>query len=144
MATRTKAPEVAAPIENLPEAWDATGVVELAGFDLVDKKELLDVPFLITSVQFSTNERKIEYVYIDALRADGSAFQFNDSSSGVRAQLVRYLESVDQGAVIETGDPYDVRIACMKGLRFSEYEVKDERGRAKTARTYYLTQSGKK
>jgi hypothetical protein len=144
MATPRKVAQPAI-IPNLPSAWDAEGVEQLDGYDLIDKNELIGKPFLVTNIRFTTNERGVEYVYVDALDAAGDPFQFNDSSStGVREQLVRHLTDRDKAGAVETGEDVPVRLAFFNGLRKSEYYVKDERGRDKLTRTYYLTLSGKR
>ena len=128
---------------HLPTAWNTSD--QLDGLDLVDKAELVGKPFRITGVSFETNQRGVSYVYVDAEDADGEGFTFNDSSSGVRAQIVQHLTKTGQDAVIDQpGDVLTLSLVIPRGLRVSEYEVKDERGKAKTARTYYLTTSGKR
>lgn len=119
-----------------------TDVVELEGVAPRDKAELLDVPFLMTGVWFETNARGIEYVYVEGRLADGETFTINDSSTGIKAQVEQYLASI--GKVPAPGEIVDLNVLISKGLRVSEYEIKDERGRDKKARTYYLTTNGKR
>jgi len=123
-------------------AW-GTDVEVLEGVDLLDKSELIGKPFLITGVWFETNKHGIEYAYVEGMFENGVTFEFNDSSSGVRAQLITYLE--DRNRMPASPDEIvSLKLAIMKGLRVSTFEVVDVRGRAKTARTYYLTMSGAK
>lgn len=144
MATSKTNTPVQTTIPNLPTAWDAEGVVQLDGFDIVDKKDLIGKPFLITGLEFKPGANGVEYVYVDALDAAGAPFQFNDSSSGVRAQLVRFVGDIGKADAVTSGELVSVRVAILGGLRVSEFEVKDERGRDKLAKTYYLTLSGKR
>lgn len=114
----------------------------LDGLELLDKAELVDRPFLIEGVWFETGARAVEYVYVQGQLENGRQFTFNDSSSGVFRQIESYL--LTKGHKPEIGQTVPVRLVIPKGLRFSEYEVRDERGREKKAKTYYLTTSGKK
>lgn len=124
---------------NAPAAWGKDAFDVLTGTDLVDKAELVNKPFLITTVQFKMNDRKVESVLITALDVDGTPFSFSDSSStGVRAQLAQYLVDSDNAAVIETHEPLVLRLAVMLGLRVSEYDATNERGKTVKAKTYYL------
>ncbi len=125
---------------TLPAAWnDATA---LEGVDLVAKQELIGVPFLITAVWFETNKSGVEYSYVEAEHADGTPFTFNDSSTGVRAQLIEHLERIGKGDAREDGTVLPLRLVVPRGLRVSEFEVTDERRRTKMAKTFYLTTAG--
>lgn len=128
---------------QFPEAW--ADAEELAGYDLIDKYELIGVPFMIRGVRFETNKRGINFVYIDAETADGNAITFNDSSTGVRQDIVTYLTEKGREAIVDTGERLPVAILVRKGLRVSEFETPvEERGRTvmKKARVFYLTKSG--
>jgi hypothetical protein len=128
---------------QFPESW--ADAEELAGYDLIDKYELIGVPFMIRAVRFETNKRGINFVYVDAERADGSAITFNDSSTGVRQDVVNYLTEKGKEAAIDTGERTPVAILVRRGLRVSEFETPvQERGREvmKKARVFYLTKSG--
>lgn len=121
-----------------PESWNDAEVIE--GVDLVDKAELLGMPFLITSVEFTENAQGVNFVYVSAENVDGNRFQFNDSSTGVRQQVAHKLTQLGRDAVIESGGQVDLRLIVPRGLRVSEYLVKDRgTGKSKMARTYYLT-----
>lgn len=127
---------------STPEAWGDVDFIE--GADLVDKAELVGKSFLITGIRFEKNSRGIEYVYVEAEDEAGEEFDFNDSStSGVKAQLMTYLESRGATVNVESGEVHDVKIAVPRGLRVSTYEVQDMRGKTKTAKTYYLTGGGR-
>jgi hypothetical protein len=130
-----------------PAHWNDAEVLD--GLAIVAKTELIDQPFRITGVQFETGKSNdISYVYVDGEFTNGETFTFNDSSSGVRAQVVEYLKARGRDAVVDTGAYEPLNVIIPRGLRYSEYDVNvaDERGRfiSKTARTYYLTTSGKR
>lgn len=125
-----------------PEEWGSAD--QLDGLELVDKHTLKGVPFRITAVTFATNQRGVSYVYVDGENLLGEPFSFNDSSSGVRAQIVAYLTSKGQDSAVDTGITVPVSLVIPRGLRISEFEVQDEKNRSKMARTFYLTTSGKR
>jgi hypothetical protein len=127
---------------NVPGVWGTAE--ELTGIELVDKAELIGVPFCITAVWFTENQRSIEYAYVEGMRVDGTVFTFNDSSSGVKAQIESILQGKGVDTVPTEEAPYEFRLIIPKGLRKSEYEVKDERQRTKIAKTYYLTTNGQR
>lgn len=137
MPPRQKATEESRPVTPWGQDVDI-----LDGLQLKDKAELVGEPFLIEKVWFETSQRSVEYVYIQAQLRDGTEFTFNDSSTGVYRQVESYL--VSKGHKPEIGQEVDVRLVIPDGLRFSEYDIKDERGRDKRAKTYYLTTSGKR
>lgn len=114
----------------------------LDGLELIDKAELLGKPFMIESVWFETGARTVEYVYVQAQFENGAGFTFNDSSSGVFKQIEAFLRG--KGSKPEIGQVVPLRLVIPSGLRVSEYEVRDERGREKKSKTYYLTTSGKR
>lgn len=125
--------------------WDTAA--PLPGLDLMDKGELVGKEFLITNVWFETNKRQVNYAYVDGEFRDGTAFNFNDSGTGVRAQLIAHLlktNAIGSDDVPSDGTMFDVAILAPKGLRVSSFDVVDERGQTKKARTYYLTMSGQR
>jgi hypothetical protein len=130
------------PYDKWAEVWGTAE--ELTGVDLLDKAELVGIPFCITAAWFTENQRGIEYVYVEGMKEDGTVFTFNDSSSGVKAQIENILKNRGIDAVPTEDAPYDFRLIIPKGLRKSEYEVKDERQRTKIAKTYYLTTNGQR
>lgn len=120
--------------------WDNADVI--GGRDLLDKSELVGVEFLITGLRFERSTRNgVKFVYVTAERRDGTEFEFNDSSNyGVRRQLTQYLEKKGIEPNYDNPDEvHQVNILVPRGLRVSEFEVKDDRGRTKDARIYYLT-----
>ncbi len=138
--------------QSLPSAWNDAEVMD--GLELTEKATLVGKPFLITAVQFTETVRQsddaiISYVYVDAIDTNDQPFTFNDSSSGVRSQLVEYVRSKGLADVIESHAVTAVRLVAPNGLRVSEYdqEINDPRtGRptVRRARTFYLTTSGKR
>jgi hypothetical protein len=111
--------------------------------DLLDKAELIGVPFLLTGIKWTINDRDIIIVWVEGEREDHSTFTFTDTSTGVRAQIEAYA-AVKGISTDANGDWHDVRLIAPKGLRVSTYTVKDERQKDREARTYYLTTSGKR
>lgn len=129
--------------DELTTQWvDGTAATMLEGMDLVDKAELVGVKFRITGVKQTIGARDIAYVYVEGEREDGTPFNFNDSSSGVREQLEGVLKRMGKADVLD--EWVDVSIVAPKGLRVSEYEVKDERNRARMSKTYYITTAGRR
>lgn len=124
-------------------AWAGSDAEFIGGADLRDKTELIGLPFRITGVFFTRNEKGIEYANVEATDKDGEEFDFIDSSTtGIKHQLSTFL-SLKGVTPAFNGDVYDVNIVCPKGLRVSEYEVQDMRGNTKLAKTYYLTSGGR-
>lgn len=120
----------------IPPVFQDFDVIE--GFDPVDKATLVGVPFGITAVRFRTSERSVVFAEVEIINADGEPAAMIDSSSGVRDQLRVYMHGKNMD-VSATTEWQDVRLFVPNGLRVSEYEVKDERGQDKHAKTYYLT-----
>ena len=124
---------------EIPAAWgDADTIETLTGIDLIDKAELVNVPFLIEEVSFRTSATDVDTVWITAQNVEGDLFQFTDSSTGVRKQLVKYFEDKNQAGAVDTDEPIPMRLAVPKGLRVSKYP-KMIRGKEQTVKTYYLT-----
>lgn len=129
-----------ANVPAMPTAWGSEPIEQFSGHDLTDKSDLIGVPFLIIGAEIERNEgRDYDVAYVYALDVNGTEFEFSDTSStGVRHQV--------QGLIAEKGgDPapgagfQKLRIACMKGLRISEFEIRDEdTGKKRMAGTYYL------
>lgn len=126
------------------------------GYALADKKDLLGLPFIITGVTFRyarVNDKKeaVDYVSLEAVTMHNAAIVLNDGSTGVRRQVVQYLQSlgaidegVDADAVVATDPETPIEfdlvnasdlhpLRCPRGLRKSDYE--NEFG---AATTYYL------
>jgi hypothetical protein len=124
--------------------WAGPDAEFIGGADLRDKAELVDLPFKITGVRFEKSAKNVEYVYVEAEDQAGDEFDFNDSSnSGVKQQIITYLEAKEVAWDYTSGVVHDVNLVIPKGLRVSTYEVTDNRGKPKTAKTYYLTSGGR-
>lgn len=122
--------------QALPEAFAGFDTIE--GFDPIDKATLVGQPFGITGVRFRTNDRSVVFAEVEVVDANGAQYGLNDSSTGIRQQLSDYLAA--KGLPVSGNTEWqDVQLYVPRGLRVSEYEVQDERGRAKQAKTYYLT-----
>lgn len=133
----------------LPRDWQTDEILD--GLELVDKAELLGNPFRITGCRFELNANNVSLCYIDAQRIDGTGFTFQDSSTGVRAQLVKYLNDKGLDAGIETGEYIEFVLVAPNGLRKSDYETPARTpsgavipGKVRQGTTYYLTTSGKR
>lgn len=134
----------------LPAAWQNDEVLE--GLDIVDKSKLTDVPFRVLGCVFKSNNEGVSICYIDAERADGYQFTFLDSSTGVRAQIVKYLtEKGMDAAVSNEGEYVEFKLVAPEGLRLSEYDIpvrlpngNPVPGKFRQARTYYLTTNGER
>lgn len=112
--------------------WDSDADI-LEGEEPIDKAELIGVPFLITRVDFSHTERYSK-AEVFAQTEDGKEFYFVDGSTGVRVQLIKYIEDRFAVAVDEEAGSYDMRLLIFKGLRVSKYL----RDNGAPAQTYYL------
>ena len=131
--------------ENGPLTWDGdlswddaddlgTDVFQ-GGFSVVKKAALVGKAFLIGGLSFRKGEFG-NYVTARAVNKKNEEFIFNDGSTGVYRQLVKYL--AEKGEVIPDTDPegmYTVRLKVQGGLRVSNYEHK---ATGKTSATYYL------
>jgi hypothetical protein len=128
---------------KLPATWSDAEVLD--GLTIVDKADLIGVPFRITGVAFRMNAREVSIVEIDAERVDGSTFTFADSSTGVRRQIVELLNSKGKEANDVTGEYHSLNVVAPEGVRVSEFMITDqETGKQRAAKTYYLTTSGKR
>jgi hypothetical protein len=140
MAT-TKTTASATPAPTTAK-WNGAEAEVLAGVDLKDKAELVDVPFLMTGIKNTVNTERggILYAWIEGETEDGERFTFNDSGKGIRAQVDTYLDGKGKAGVMD--EWIDCNVVAPKGLRVSRFETKDERGRDVQAKTYYITTSG--
>ncbi len=134
---------------NLPTDWSDAEVLE--GLDILDKSQLVGVPLRITGCIFQPSNQGVSICYIDAEREDGYAFTFLDSSTGVRAQLVKRLTEKGLDAAVQTGEYVELNLVAPNGLRLSTYMIDEKgpngqplRGKQREAKTYYLTTSGRR
>jgi hypothetical protein len=137
-----ESPITAPAAAGFPAAWGSPDEIDVfAGHDLTEKKELVGVPFLITGAEIERNEeRGYDMAYVYAIDVNGTEFEFSDSSNtGVRTQVQAYMLEKNLNPAPGAGhQPF--RLACMKGLRVSEFKVTDEEtGKNRNAAVYYLT-----
>lgn len=126
---------------SVPSAFDGFDVIE--GFDPIEKDQLIGEPFGITGVRFRQNEQKIVFAEVETVNADGEQAAFQDASTGVRDQLIKFL--TDQGIKDwQNGEWHDIKLFVPRGLRVSKYEWRDKSdGKVKQAKTFYLTTAGR-
>jgi hypothetical protein len=134
MAKETARAEVVKIGGMIPETWeDLTAVFgdleELQGdpWEMVDKDRLVATPFVIADFYFSEGDYGT-FSIIKVLDESNKKMVFIDGSTGVNAQLQEYAAKHERrgGLVVK------------RGLRVSEYEYEDEKGRSIPAKTYYL------
>lgn len=149
MATaKTTTPDAATQPANFAELM--SNVDRLAGNDLRDKGELVDVPFVITQVYFRVNDSGVSYACVTGINESNEVFDFIDSSStGVRQQLIEYLHDVRgiQSVGMSDGVIHHVQLFAPRGLRVSEFEVNTNKGAGKPvikfAKAYYITKGSR-
>lgn len=114
-----KALEDGMPRANAEDVWGD-------GFQQIDKEELIGVPFVIVSWTFSKSKKfsNAEFVTVRVVTQDNRKLFFTDGSTGIYKQL----KNIPQPGVL----------LCEYGLRKSEYDYKDEKGKVTRARTYYF------
>jgi hypothetical protein len=139
-ATPPAAPAAPAAPFNFNDLVKKAEVIE--GFDIMDKAELIGVEFVITGVWFASGARNVGYAYMNGVKRDGSKFTFNDSSSGIKAQITDMMTKMGKSTAYDTGEVLEVLIHIPRGVRVSEYEIKDVNNKDRKARTYYLTTGG--
>ena len=105
------------------------------GFTLVEKDKLLGVPFVLidytvhtSSTNFDENGEGLKFVTVRCVTQEDKRVAFNDGSTGVARQLRDLAAREIYGGIYVQG-----------GLRSSEYEVTDDKGRKSSATTYYLS-----
>lgn len=134
-----------------PKTW--ANADQLDGYDFVDKAELVGEPFRITSIEMYHNNTGILFANVQAEKRNGDPFAFNDSSTGVLAQLSDYLTKrlgLIDGETPTEGTVYPVSLVAPRGLRVSVFGITkdsepvsaDDSRAVRKARTYYLTTSG--
>lgn len=116
------------------EVIDAAKVIG-DGFTLTDnKRQLIDVPFLIVDYRFSKSDKfkdengePLEFATVRLITKNDQKLIVNDGSTGIRDQLKQINNG--QSSVVWVG----------RGLRVSEYTYTDEKGRQSEAETFYLS-----
>ncbi len=95
MVAQSRSNDLAVPMQNLGDlSFDelmAQELDETRGHDLIDKDELVGIPFVITSFTFRESDMAaVEYVSVEAITRDNQRIVFNDGSTGIRRDLVNY------------------------------------------------------
>ena len=122
-------------------AENVYGTVQLSsevlgdGFTLVEKDKLVGVPFVLidytvhtSTTNFDENGEGLKFVTVRCVTQEDKRVAFNDGSTGVARQLRDLAAREIYGGIYVQG-----------GLRASEYEVTDAKGRKSSATTYYLS-----
>lgn len=138
--------------QSFAELVKGTAVVE--GRTLRDKETLIGVPHIITAVSFRPVDakNKRDFVSVEATDVTDMAIVYNDGGTGIRRQIVGYLQAqgqlpqdMDPDSMIATNGAESVTfelsndgsgiptLAAPRGLRVSDYV--SEFG---PAQTYYL------
>lgn len=108
-------------LDFVPRSWDeiADSIGELVIFQgspykVVEKKELIGVPFVITDLRFYWSSRyDSPVVAVCCLTQNDDLLVFNDGSTGIFEQCKQMAASSGKKA----------GIMCPNGLRVSEYKV---------------------
>lgn len=119
---------------------DAYGVETVesygTGFEPIDKRQLVDVPFVIVQYGFHKGDYG-DYVFVHAVTKRNEKVIFSDGSvkSGIARQLADIaVEREKMGRDTRAG------ILVARGLRISEYDYTDPgTGEVRPAETYYLS-----
>ena len=105
------------------------------GFTLVEKDKLVGVPFVLidytvhtSTTNFDENGEGLKFVTVRCVTQEDKRVAFNDGSTGVARQLRDLAAREIYGGIY-----------VQNGLRVSEYEVTDDKGRKSSATTYYLS-----
>lgn len=108
---------------------DLIDINELEPREQFDKDDLVNVPFIVTSVKLHmTGDFGTPWVVVELKTATNKVGWFTDGSTGVAQQLLR----------IHTINPSAKAIKVPYGLTKSEYNTEDASGRPIRAYTYYL------
>lgn len=107
------------------------------GFEVVDKKTLINSPFIILSIHFADGDytnpdgTPQKFGIIRAMTKDGRKVVITDGSqkSGLKVQMKKLAASPNGG----------VGVVAEDGLIVSEYDYFDDKGVKAPARTYYLS-----
>ena len=102
------------------------------GFGVVDKKDLVGVPFVILDWKFAEGEYGQDFAIVRAVTKDDRKVIFTDGSekSGIRPQVKDFEAKGSTGGIL-----------CPKGLTVSEYVYVNDKGEKSPSKTYYFTQA---
>ena len=109
-----------------------------AGFTVVDKARLLNVPFVILEWRFNSSElNDAGFVSLSVVTKNGDKWIINDGSTGILQQLIRVTRVRRQRkhATPQNG------LAVPAGLSVSNYKFTDAEGKERPASTFYLNES---
>ena len=109
-----------------------------AGFTVVDKARLLNVPFVILEWRFNASElNDAGFVSLSVVTKNNDKWVINDGSTGILQQLIRITRVRRQRkhATPQNG------LAVPAGLSVSNYKFTDAEGKERPASTYYLNES---
>lgn len=120
-----------ASFEDALRVFESVGVVETETYEITDKAELVNVPFIITEWKYGKEMKYGEtpWVVCEGITKDDKRFLFTDGSTGIAQQLVDILEAKGRSKGILVG----------RGLVRSDYTYMDESGKEIPATTYYLS-----
>lgn len=109
------------------------------GYTVVEKSSLLNVPFLILSweegknVKFENDGKPAGFTIVRGVTQNNDKVLFVDGSTGIRDQLTVFQQvSGRSGGLL-----------AKFGLRVSEYEYTDAKGKKIPAKTYYIAETVK-
>lgn len=84
-------------LTQMPEAW------ETSGFAVVDKEELIGVPFVVVGVTFrQSDQNNVGYVSLEAITEKNEKVVVNDGGTGIFKQVVHLC--VTQGIFNPSAD----------------------------------------
>ena len=109
-----------------------------AGFTVVDKARLVNVPFVILEWRFNTSEfNDAGFVSLSVVTKNDDKWIINDGSTGILQQLIRVtrIRRQRKHATPQNG------LAVPAGLSVSNYRYTDADGKERPASTYYLNES---
>ena len=151
MSAKTSAVEIIKPdfsaVENAGQVkgfFESLGIeLETAadvlgdGFESVDKKEtLVGERMALLSWTFSeSKEYGGEFVTVRAITLNNRRIRFTDGSTGIKDQLKRLTE-----ARTEAGHKMPNGALLCGGLRVSEYDYQDDKGKVTRAKTFYISE----
>lgn len=137
---------------ELPESFDAAmaavlsinGGVEIDNatdvladeWPVIDKKRLVNVPFLAVTWNISAPESSEtgQYIVVRGITRNGDRFRFADGSTGIMQQLVKLTKERKD----DNHPAQNAGLLCEMGLTVSKYKTTDAAGKAIEAETYYI------
>ena len=119
--------------DNLPAEWNQEVEEGIETIDVIDKDDLLGVPFLVTSIRITEGDFGLMAAAMIETAA-GEQFVLVDGSTGIFRQLVGWLAKHRDRDELELGT-WDVRFVARKGLRVSRYQNPAGEG---ISSTYYI------